>query len=568
MAVHTDYPPRVRVEWVIAGARVLLAAGALVGVTVGAPDTVPYPLVAALLGGYLAYTLTVLGLVWTPVRFGRGWDVAVHTFDFGVFSALMVFTQGAASPFFVYLNFLLIAAMLRWQVPGTLWTAGGVIVSYAAVSLYASYTLQLAGFELNTFFIRTLYLAVTTGLLWYLGAHQFRFQHEISRLAAWPRQISRDPREVISEIIAQSSELLSAPRIVLVWEEPGEGWVNLAWKADNDVLWTHEKEGTYGSFVLPGFERHGFQAADVGDERGKVAALVGAGFRFRECRPVNEALRARFNMRAVESWSLDGELIHGRLFCLDKPKMRLDDLILGSLVARLAVSRLDSLYLLARLREAAALDERIRVARDLHDSLLQSQAGNALQLLAARRLLDREPEAARERLADVQSQLERGELEMRSFIRRMSPSSSAGSDPTASSLSGRLEELGRRVERQWEIRVTMRVDRAVDQLPAALSDDIYRLAQEGVVNAARHADASAIGVNLSVSVDQLWLKITDDGRGFPFHGVFDLAALGELRQGPRTLRERVTELQGDLKLKSLDTGTELLITLPLALVAH
>lgn len=568
MAAHTDHPPRVRVEWVIAGARVLLAGGALVGVALGAPGPAPYPLVAALLGGYLAYALAVLGLVWTPVRFGRGWDIAVHTFDFAVFSALMMFTQGAASPFFVYFNFLLIAAMLRWQVPGTLWTAGGVITSYAAISLYASYVLQLTGFELNTFVIRTVYLAIITGLLWYLGAHQFRFQYEISRLAAWPRQISRDPREVISEIIAQSSELLSAPRIVLVWEEPVEGWVNLAWKADHDVLWTHEKEGTYGSCVLPGFERHSFQAADVGNEHGRVAALVGGGFRFRECGPVNEALRARFNMRAVESWSLDGELIHGRLFCLDKPKMRLDDLILGSLVARLAVSRLDSLYLLARLREAAALDERIRVARDLHDSLLQSQAGTALQLLAARRLLEREPMAARERLADVQSQLERGELEMRSFIRRMRPASSAGTDLTASGLSGRLEELGRRVERQWEIRVNMRVDRAVDQLPAGLSDDIYRLAQEGIVNAARHADASAIGVNLSVSIEQLWLKISDDGRGFPFHGVFDLAALGELRQGPRTLRERVTELQGDLKLKSLDTGTELIITLPLALVAH
>ena len=89
-------------------------------------------------------------------------------------------------------------------------------------------------------------------------------------------------------------------------------------------------------------------------------------------------LRARFNMRGVQSWPLAGELIRGRMFCLDKAKMRLDDLVLGEVVAWLAVTRLESFYWQDRLREAAALDERVRLARDLHDSLLQSQAGAAL----------------------------------------------------------------------------------------------------------------------------------------------------------------------------------------------
>jgi len=61
---------------------------------------------------------------------------------------------------------------------------------------------------------------------------------------------------------------------------------------------------------------------------------------------------------------------------------------IGEFVAHLATSRLDGLYLLTRLQDARALEERMRVARDLHDSLLQSQAGAALQLLAARRVLD------------------------------------------------------------------------------------------------------------------------------------------------------------------------------------
>ena len=244
--------------------------------------------------------------------------------------------------------------------------------------------------------------------------------------------------------------------------------------------------------------------------------------------------------------------------------MRLDDLILGDVVARLTVSRLDSLYLLRRLRQAAALDERLRVARDIHDSLLQSTAGSALQLLAARRLLDRNPDEARRRLEDVQNQLEHGELEMRDFIRRLRPVSSQTEHSPSAGLAERLEELRRRVERQWEIKVKMAPPSAADAWPQALLEGVYRIVQEGVLNAARHADPSLISVDFAVDSATLRLRISDDGRGFPFHGTFDLQELNARNLGPLTLKERVAELQGRLRLQTSETGTELSIELPLA----
>jgi signal transduction histidine kinase len=312
--------------------------------------------------------------------------------------------------------------------------------------------------------------------------------------------------------------------------------------------------------VIPGLEGKNFQAADVAANRGIVTHWSGGAFRQRQGAPLNPELQRRFKMHAVQSWTLEGELVRGRLFCLDKPQMSLDDLVFGILVARLAVSRLDSLYLLKRLREAAALDERLRLARDLHDSLVQSVAGSALQLLSARRLLDRAPEVARKRLEDVQDQLERGELEMRAFIRRLRPSTAPRADV---GLKPRLEELCGRIERQWDIKVKVRIDEAAERWPMALIEEAYRIVQEGVLNAARHADASLIGVDVSSNGDDLRLEIVDDGCGFPFRGAYDLAALNALNRGPLTLKERVTELRGDLKLRSMDTGTELLISLPL-----
>jgi two-component system sensor histidine kinase DegS len=93
---------------------------------------------------------------------------------------------------------------------------------------------------------------------------------------------------------------------------------------------------------------------------------------------------------------------------------------------------------------------------------------------------------------------------------------------------------------------------------------VYRIVQEGVLNAARHADPSLVSVDVSADPATLHLRISDDGRGFPFHGTFDLQELDAMNLGPLTLRERVAELRGRLRLQSSETGTDLLIELPLA----
>ena len=119
------------------------------------------------------------------------------------------------------------------------------------------------------------------------------------------------------------------------------------------------------------------------------------------------------------------------------------------------------------------------------------------------------------------------------------------------------------IERQWNIRVTLNIDEAAEELGAKVTGDIYRLIHEGLVNAARHADASIIRVHLSVADGRVHLSIADDGKGFPFTGTYDLEWLERMDQGPVTLRERVAALQGELTLtSSKQAGSELLITVP------
>ena len=556
-----EYPPRVRVEWFLAAARVGLAGGALIAV----PADVPTPAVHSVVIAYLAYSLSVLALVWSPVKFGRGWETSLHVVDLAAFSVLMVATRGATSPFFITLIFLLVSATIRWQVRGTLWTAAAVAIAFEAASLYSSMFGNGELVSVGTFLIRLIYLIIVAALLAYLGAHHRKYYDELGRLATWPRTMSREPYAVLSEVLSKAGDLMNAPRIVLVWSDSEEAAVNVAWTADDRVMWKEEPSDSYGAVVASTLVGRTFQTSNAASERSRVVVLTRGRFLRRRCRPIDERLRAQFNMRAVQSWPLDGELVRGRIFCLDKPGPSLDELMMGEFVARLATSRLDGLYLLSRLQDARALEERVRVARDLHDSLLQSQAGAALHLLAARRLLERDPAAGKHRLEEVQQQLEHGELEMRAFIRDLRPARRPATEAARVGLRERVQNHAGLIERQWNVRVTLNIDEAAEQLGTKVTGDIYRLIHEGLVNAARHADASSIRVHLSVADGRVHLSIADDGKGFPFTGTYDLEWLERMDQGPVTLRERVAALQGELTLtSSKQAGTELLITVPLA----
>jgi signal transduction histidine kinase len=558
--ITLEYSPRVRVEWFLATARVGLAAGALVAVSFDAPTLAAHSLLTL----YLVFSLCILALVWAPVRFGRGWALGLHVIDILTYSAVMVVANGASSSFFMTLIYMLVGGTIRWQARGTYWTALTATVAFLAASAYGP---AFGGGPIisgGAVVIRIVYLMIVAALLGYLGAHQRRYRDEIGRLAAWPRTMSREPYAVVSEIVSQAVDLLNAPRVLVVWSDADEVGVNLAWIENGQVMWKEEAHDTYESVVIPMLVGRTFQTEDAARESSRVVVLTRSRFLRRRGRPVNERLRARFEMRAVQSWPLDGELVRGRMFCLDKPAQPLDDLAMGEFVARLATSRLDGLYLLSRLQDARALEERVRVARDLHDSILQSQAGAALQLLAARRLLERDPVAGKERLADVQDHLEHGELEMRAFIRDLRPTRRVTPEVAPAGLRERLQQQVRRIEQQWNLSVSLATDEAVDQMNARVAAEVYRLVHEGLVNAARHADASAIRVHLSIADARVHLSIADNGKGFPFTGTYDLAWLEKMDEGPVTLRERVVALQGNLTLtSSKQTGTELLITVPL-----
>lgn len=215
------------------------------------------------------------------------------------------------------------------------------------------------------------------------------------------------------------------------------------------------------------------------------------------------------------------------------------------------------------LAEAVATEERNRLARDLHDGVLQSLTGIGLRLAAVRSLLEKDPRAARQALEAVQRLLTAQQRDFRFFIQELKPQPRREGEV---SLAFQVTELVHRIELEWGLRAELRAGGLEEPIPESLAREVYNVIREALVNAARHGEASAVRLEIrkegEAGEDRLCITVADNGRGFPFQGRLSHAELAEHRLGPRNLFERVSSLQGTLNLESGAEGARLEIALP------
>jgi signal transduction histidine kinase len=277
--------------------------------------------------------------------------------------------------------------------------------------------------------------------------------------------------------------------------------------------------------------------------------------------PLHPDLQARFAVKAVLALKLCGETFTGHVFFLDMPYMSADDLVLGEIMARPLVADLDQFSIFQRLQQDTIIEERRRLARDLHDGVLQSLAGVGMQLQLLHDSLEKDPRAARQRVQELQRWIIEEQRDLRAFVQELRPAPPLRPGVDLS-LPTRLEELRGRIEQQWGLRVELRLEGLESGLSRTLAHEIYQLISEGLVNAARHAQASAVCAELGVEETQVRITVADDGHGFPFQGRYDLPLLHAKGLGPKTLKERIAALEGSLAIDSTEAGARLDIILP------
>jgi signal transduction histidine kinase len=201
---------------------------------------------------------------------------------------------------------------------------------------------------------------------------------------------------------------------------------------------------------------------------------------------------------------------------------------------------------LRRSIEASEL-ERARWARELHDDTLQELAALKIALGSTRR---RARDVAGE-IDDAMQQLDVAIRGLRSIITDLRP---AALD--ALGVEAALESLVERLATRSDARIGLDSDLAGSRLPPAIDSTVYRIVQEGITNALKHAQAKRIDVELRREDDLVRLRVSDDGIGFdPDATVRGFGLIG--------MRERVALAGGTLEIHTgRGAGTTLLVTLP------
>jgi signal transduction histidine kinase len=549
-------------ERLIAACRVALAALSLLAVWLD--PTEPVRLVGFtywLLAAYALLSVALVRWLWVARSLPAALPALVHGVDLAVFFVLILATDGPTSPFFAFLVFALAAATVRWQAVGTFWTGLVAVGQFLVVGVAATRLEPGTSLELNRFIIRTIYLVVLAVLLAYVGSYEKRLRARVAMLAALPPVLPAAGEGTVRALLEHAARVAHAPRTVLVWEDDEEPWCNVATWSGTTFDWRRERPGSLEPLAPVELLDRAFLLAAAPTPQGGTV-LTSAGRQKTVTHPMPRALQQSQAFTSLLSVPLRGETVQGRFFALDIAAVTTDDIVLGEILAQQMAVQLDRLALFERFHREGLAEERVRLASDLHDGIIQSLAGAALRLETARQLLAQDPAAANRLLEETLDLLMSEQRELRELVGDLALD--GGQRTGAIPLDERLERLRQRIGRHWDLRVTFGTTGIDGEVDDRLAGQVCALVHEALVNASRHGQAAEAEVVVTVEGREIHLAVTDDGNGFPFQGTYDFTRLTALKLGPVSLKRRVATLGGRLEIASSDTGARLDIWLPLA----
>jgi signal transduction histidine kinase len=238
-----------------------------------------------------------------------------------------------------------------------------------------------------------------------------------------------------------------------------------------------------------------------------------------------------------------------------------DDVQLMEALANQAALAIEHARLEQRSHEAVVLEERARLARDLHDSVTQSLFSLGMLARAAQAQLEKGAPALSGTLERISTLAQQALTEMRALLFELRPSVLA-----EEGLAAALERLTASCRARFDLPVRFVGSVEADvRLPMEVETAVFRIAQEALNNAAKHANATEVVVTMTVAERQLCVTVEDNGRGFDVEAVRAGARAGsDGGLGLRTMRERATAAGITLRITSTPgRGTRVWIAAPL-----
>jgi signal transduction histidine kinase len=245
-----------------------------------------------------------------------------------------------------------------------------------------------------------------------------------------------------------------------------------------------------------------------------------------------------------------GDVAFGNLYLADKEGGFTDqDVVVVEALSRIAGAAVRTARLQERLRRVAIVEDRQRIARELHDSVIQEMFAVGLGLQGIAQLVD-SPQAEAT-LVDAVDRLDRAVETLRRHIFELKQEPEMGLG-----LDDRLQETVARMGSAYPVTVRLSLDLEAT-VDARLEDEVVSIVTESLSNSLRHASADNVDVAVLVDDDHVEIRVTDDGVGFD-------PATPTVGMGLENLRARVSRRGGRLTIESSPRGTELLVMMPVS----
>jgi signal transduction histidine kinase len=484
-------------------------------------------------------------------------EVVVHAIDVATFSGLMLFTGGTTSPFFVLLSFPLFAATLRWNWQRTLVT-GVVLLAVYLVLVGLDVRLPNTDEELTRRIVRGGYLAIATVLLAYVSFVRQRSQqrlHRLVQLTEWPKEeITEHDTPPIGGALRHALRVLDAQRAFVLWEANDEPYQFEAVATHHGCEFSQGPPQVDDPVISPDLAQQAILVLDA-----EAGLFRTEGSRSQEHgRPLAAKFVARHRLRRAIVAPIQAEGLLGHLLLTEPSKITPDMLPMAKIVAARIGGEIQRHLLHRELLDNATLRERARLARDVHDGLLQALTAASMQVQA---ILADVPEALRSRTQDLGRIIVSQQRQLRTYVDDHRRSNLAELPfEIETEVGGAVQEFAR----YWGCEAEVRAEPAGAIVSRRIGRQILFLVSEALANAVRHAAATKVQILVTKRLDVLELVFRDNGE---VHAADEKETRPEdvllAISPPRSLQERIQELGGRIGFKRLSEGNELFLCIPL-----
>lgn len=195
-------------------------------------------------------------------------------------------------------------------------------------------------------------------------------------------------------------------------------------------------------------------------------------------------------------------------------------------------------------RTLAVLEERQRLARELHDSVTQTLFSINLNARVIRGMLDKDIATAGQELSGLEQAAQDASAEMRALLQQLRNPQEMDTVPGMTEFNGQLEKICDEIISSHNLRVSLQAPGSL-LIPATLADEVSAIIREALINVAKHSGTSEATCTVTQIDDQLIVQVVDQGLGF---SIDDDLPQGHF--GLRGMRERTTSLNGTIEIQS------------------